>query len=208
VENLAKKLQVSAAFHGLEHGDLVGIFEVRAYGNADSDSGDADAERLQQFGKVHGGGFAFGGGIRRHDDFFDGSFLQALDEGLNFQLLRAAPLQRRKGSAQHVIHAAIHPSLFNRENVVGFLNDADRPMVPRRADAIQTRIGVGDVVASGALADFFFGVANRIGKREGVFGRGAKQIKREALRGLLADSRKMFQCVNESFNRSGKIRHA
>ena len=41
---------------------------------------DANTERLQQFREIDGGGFAFGGGICRHDDFFDAAFFQPLDE--------------------------------------------------------------------------------------------------------------------------------
>ena len=77
------RLEFAAAFHGFHHGDFVGVFEVGADGDADTDARDAYAERFQQFREIDGGGFAFGGGIRRHDDFFDGAFFQALDESLD-----------------------------------------------------------------------------------------------------------------------------
>src|SRR6266849_9699915 len=47
----APRLQVAAAFHGFQHGDLVGVFEVRADGDAHADARDAHAERLQQLGR-------------------------------------------------------------------------------------------------------------------------------------------------------------
>ena len=43
---LGARLQVAAAFHGFEHGDLIGILEVRTNGNADTDAGDPHAQRL------------------------------------------------------------------------------------------------------------------------------------------------------------------
>ena len=49
---------------------------------------------FSNFREVHRRGFAFRGRIRRHDDFFDGTFLQALDQGFDFELVRSAPLQR------------------------------------------------------------------------------------------------------------------
>ena len=73
-------LEVAAAFHGFHHGDFVGVFEVGADRDAYADARDANAERFQQFRKIDGGGFAFGGGVRGHDDFFDGAFFQPFDE--------------------------------------------------------------------------------------------------------------------------------
>ena len=126
---------------------------------------------------------------------------------LDLQLFGAAALQRRERPAENVVHAAVGASFFDRQNVVGFFDDADRFVISRRADAVEARIRVGDVVAGGALADFFFGVANGVGERHGFFRGGAQQMKREALRGFLSDAGKMFQCVDQSFDGGGKIRH-
>jgi hypothetical protein len=122
-------------------------------------------------------------------------------------LLRPAALQRRERAAQHVIHAVVRAGFFDCENVVRFLDDADRAAVTRRADTIEAWIRVGDVVARGAFADSFFCLANRIGKRQRFFVGGTQEMERETLRGLLADSGKMFQSIDESFYWGGKIRH-
>jgi hypothetical protein len=203
----ARRLQVAAAFQGFHHGDFVGVFEVGAHGDADADAGDANAERFEQLGNIDGGGLAFGGGICGHDDFFDGAFFQAFDQSLDVQLLGAATLQWRERTAENVIHAAVGARFFNRENIVGFFDDADRFVIARRADAIETRACVGDVVAGGALADFFFGVADGFGESHGFFGRGAQEMKCEALRGFLSNAGEMFESVDESFNWGGKIGH-
>ena len=106
-----------------------------------------------------------------------------------------------------MVHAAVGSRFFDRENVVGLFNDADRLVITGRADAIEARIRVGDVVADRALADFLFRVANRVGKSHGFFGRRAQEMEREALRGFLSNTGKMFEGVDQSFNGGGKIRH-
>jgi hypothetical protein len=90
---LGQTLEIAAAFHGLEHGDFVGVFEVRADRDANADAGYADAQRLQQLGHVYSGGFSFGGGIGGDDNFFDGAAFEALDQCFYLELLGAAALQ-------------------------------------------------------------------------------------------------------------------
>ena len=58
-----------------------------------------------------------------------------------------------------------------------------------------------------ALPDFFLGVPNGVGQRQRILRRGTQQEKSQPLRRFLADSRKMLQLFDESFNRCGKIWH-
>ena len=90
----------------------------------------------------------------------------------------------------------------------GFFDDADGFLAARRAHTVVAGIGVRDVAADRARANFFFGVANGFGERQRIFRRGAQEMKRQALRGLLANSGEMLQFIDESFDGSGKIRHA
>src|SRR5262249_38192445 len=76
-----------------------------------------------------------------------------------------------------------------------------------RAGAVEARIGVGDVVADRALADFFLGVANGLGQSEGVLGRGAKEVKRKALSGFLANAGEMLKFIDQAFDWGGEIGH-
>ena len=200
-------LEIAAAFHGLEHGDFIGVFEIGTDGNAHADASHANAERLEKLGEVDGSGFAFGGGIGGDDDFVDAATFKALDEGFDVELLGAASLERGEGAAQDVIHAAVGARLFDGENVVRFFDDADGAFVAGGAGTVEARIGIGDVVTGRAGTNFFFGVANGVGEAESVFRSGAQDMEGEALGSFLADTGKMFQLVDESFNRSGKIRH-
>src|ERR1700675_2571351 len=59
------------AFHGFEHGDFVGVFDVAAYRNSHGDPGYAQSLPLELLGQIGGGGFSLDGGIGGQDDFFD-----------------------------------------------------------------------------------------------------------------------------------------
>jgi hypothetical protein len=200
-------LQVAAALHGFEHGDFVRVFEVRADRNTHANAGDPHAQRLQQFGKIDRSGFALGSGVGGDDDFFHRALLQAFDQGFYFELLGPAPLQRRERTAQHVVHAVVGARFLDGEDVVGLFDHANGLAVARGSDAIQAWIGVGDVVARRALANLFFGISNGVGEPERVFRRRAQDKKCEALRGFLSNAGKMFEFVDEAFDRSGKIGH-
>ena len=200
-------LEVAAAFHGFEHGDFVGVFEVGANGDADTDAGDADAEGLEELGEVDGGGFAFGGGIGGDDDFLDVAAPEAVDELLDFELLGAAALEGGERAAEDLVHAAVGAGFFDGENIVRFLDYADGGLVAVGSRAIETGIGVGDVGADRALADFFLGVANGVGQGESILGSAAQEMESEALGRFLANSGKMLQFIDETFNRTGKIGH-
>ena len=69
------------------------------------------------------------------------------------------------------------------------------------------RVGVGDVVADRAFADFVLGVANRVGERQGLLAIHAQKIEGEALRGLLPDAGQVFQFVDQPRDGRRKIRH-
>src|SRR5579883_904733 len=204
---LRERLEVAPAFERLEHGDFVGVFEISADGNTHTDSRYAHAERLEQFREIDGRGFAFGGGVRGDDDFLNCAALEALDERFDLELFGTASGKRRERAAENVVHAAVGARFFDSENVVRFLDDADAALIAIRADAVQTGVGIGDVVADGALADFFLGVANGVGESQRVLGCGAEQMKGEALGGFLANAGEMLEFVDETFDWSGEIGH-
>lgn len=158
-----------------------------------------DAKRLEQFRKIDGGGFAFSGGVRSDNDFFDRARLQAFDKGLDSKLLRAAARKGRKRAAEDVIHAAVGARFLDGHDVVRLFDDADQLLVAMGAGAVEAGISVGDIAADGAFADFFFGVANGVGEAEGVLGRGAQEKKGETLGGFLTDP---GRCFSSSMRRS------
>ncbi len=159
-------LQVAAAFHRFEHGDFIRVLEIRTDGYAHGDARDADAERFDQFREVDGGRFAFGGGIRCNNNLFDCAALEALDEAFDLDLIRAHALQRRKRPPKNVIQPAELARFFHRLDIRGFFDHADDRAIARRAGAEEAGVGVRDVVADRAFADFFLCFPNGVGKGE------------------------------------------
>src|SRR3974377_1911695 len=96
--------QIAAAFHGFQHSDFVGVFEIGADGDAYAGAGNANAKGLQQFRKIHGGGFAFGSGIGGDDDLFNCAALQSFDQGLDVELIGAASLEGGKQTTHDATH--------------------------------------------------------------------------------------------------------
>jgi len=90
---------------------------------------------------------------------------------------------------------------------MGLFDHADSPFVSRWPHAIQTRIGIGKILANRAGANLFFGLANGVGKRQRILRRGPKQMKRQPLGRFLSDSGEVLQFIDESLNRRGKIWH-
>jgi hypothetical protein len=56
-------LHFPPAFHGLQHGDFVGVFDVAAYRDAHGNAGYAQSLPLELLGEVGGGSFSFDRGI-------------------------------------------------------------------------------------------------------------------------------------------------
>jgi len=56
-------LQLAAALHGFEHRDLVGVFDVAAYGDSHGDARDLHSCPLELLREIDRSGFAFDGGI-------------------------------------------------------------------------------------------------------------------------------------------------
>src|SRR5271163_1129432 len=71
-----------------------------------------------------------------------------------------------------------------------------------------TRIILRNIAAHRALADFFFSVANRVRQPKRVFRSRTQNKEGQTLGGFLSDSGQVLQFIDQSFNRSGKIRHA
>src|SRR6185437_7060465 len=97
---------------------------------------------------------------------------------------------------------------FHGLNICGFLNYTDKTLVPGGARAEEAWIVVGDVVADRTLADFFLGLADCIRERQCLLWVHAQQIKRQTLRGFLADTGQPSKFIDQSCNGRREIRHA
>src|SRR5208282_3852 len=204
-----RRLHFPAAFHGLQHGDFVGVFDVAAYGNAHGDAGHAQSLSLplQLLGQIGGGGFAFDGGIGGEDDYFDFAGADPADQVGDAQLLGPYTVQGRNRAVEHVVDAVKMPRLLDRGNVGRFLDHADELLIAGRAAAVDAGIDVGDVVADRAQTQLGLDVANGGGQSLGVILARAQNMKSEALGALVADSRQLLEFVDEPGHGFGKARH-
>ena len=100
-------------------------------------------------------------------------------------------------AAKNVIEPVELARFFDGLNIRGFLDHADDRFIARRTGTEEARIGVGDVVTDRAFADFFFRVANCIGKGKGLLAIATQQVEGEALRSFLADAGKAFQFFDQ-----------
>src|SRR5260370_994301 len=143
-----------SAFHGFQHGDFIGVFNVAAYRNAHSDTRNFGRRTLalDLLGEVNRGGLAFHGGIGGENDLIYLATLQALQQILNAQMLRADSVQRRKGAVQDVIDAIKVARLLDGGNVGGLFHHSHQALVAGRIAAIDARINIGNVVAQRAQA--------------------------------------------------------
>src|SRR4029450_11290417 len=141
---------LAAAGEGAAQGDLVGVFEVAADGEATGDAGDPDAEGGQEAGQVHGGGLALDVGVGGQDDLAGGGGLQAAQQLADAQVVRADALDRADGPAEDVVAAAELLGPLDRNQVTGLLDHADQAGVAPRVLADAAQVALGHVPADPA----------------------------------------------------------
>ena len=93
------------------------------------------------------------------------------------------------------------------QNVVWLFYHADLGVVAMRIAAIGALIAIADVVADLAQAQFVFDIDDSLGQAFGVFAGRAKQMKRDALGGLLADAREPLTFGDQARQWFGKLGH-
>src|ERR1051326_4263176 len=106
-------LKLSSAFHRLQHGHFVGIFNIAAGRNTSRDSGDLHARTFQQTCEMDCRGLAFDCGISGDDYLIQAAALNPSHERRYPQVLWPNTMQRRNRSMENVINAIIKPRLFD-----------------------------------------------------------------------------------------------
>jgi len=204
----SRELQLSPAFHGLQDGNFVGVFQVAAHGQASGDAGDpSGAQFFDLLGEINRGGLALDRRIGGEDNLFDVPVFQPPQKTGDAQMLGANAVQRRKRAMQDVVDAVEVSGFFDSCDAGGLFNHAHLMLVSGGALAIDTRIRVGDVVADGAEVKALLYVTDGGGQCFGVFVTGAQNVEGEALRRLASNAGKLFELVNQTNHRFGKFGH-
>src|SRR5579859_311439 len=159
-------LQLSSAFHGLQHGYLVGIFDIAAGWYARSDSCHLNAGPLQQSCEMDGRGLALDGRVGGDDDLIQAAALNPFQQRRYAQLFRPHSVQWRNGSMKNVIDAVIKPGFFNGSDIGGLFHHADQSLIAGGAGAVTAWINIRDIAAYRTKMKFFFKIAD--GRRQGV----------------------------------------
>ena len=201
------RLHVAAAFHGLEHGDLVGVFDVAADGDSHGDAGDFHSGALELLRQVGSGGFAFDGGIGSDNDFVDVAGVDAGNQVGDAELLGSDAVERRNGTVENMEDSVEVLRLFDSGDIGRFFDDADQALVASGAGAVDARVDVGDVVADRTETEIGLDVADGGGERFGIVVAGAENVEGETLRTFGADSGELFQLIDQARHGFGKAIH-
>ena len=106
-----------------------------------------------------------------------------------------------------MVEAIVLTGPFDGDDVVGLFDHADHTLITACTFAVKAGISISDVITDAAFADFQLGVANGVGKRDGVFRAGAQDMESKALCRLLADAGQSFELIDKPGDRFGKVRH-
>src|SRR5216683_3137891 len=139
-------LQLSPPFHRLQHGDLVGVFDIAADRDTHRDAGDFHARTFQLLREIGGGGFALYGGVGGDDDLVHAARVDTSNEVGDAKLLRPNAMQRRDRAVKHVVYAVKVLCLFDGGDVGRLFDHAHQALIAGGAAAIDARVKVRDVV--------------------------------------------------------------
>src|SRR6185295_7925804 len=110
-------LELPPPFHGLEHGDFVGVFNIATNRNSHRNPRNFQSSSPQLSGQINRGRLTLNRRIGGNNHFIHLSVLHAPHQVPDPQLLRANSVQRRNGPVQNVISPVEVLSLFDGSNI-------------------------------------------------------------------------------------------
>ena len=100
------------------------MLELSADRQAARDAADLQAARAQHLGQIMRGGFAFGGEVRRQNDFLDDAVARALEQRFKGDILGPDAVEWRQPPHQHEIQTVKSQRLLQHQQIGGhFHND-------------------------------------------------------------------------------------
>src|SRR3984893_1506006 len=114
-------------------GAVVEVVELAADRHTLSEPRELDPAAGDALGEIMRGGLALDRGIERQDELLTG--LEAPDQALDVEILGPHPVERRQGSAEHVVTASEGSGAFQCPEISKVFDDADRPIVALRVAA-------------------------------------------------------------------------
>src|SRR5262245_31654430 len=128
-------IEQSPPFECTTQRHFVGVLQVAANWQSTRKPRDTQPHRLEQSREVSRGSFPLQVGIGGEDHLGDLAIRQAWHQLADAQVVRADPLYRTDGAAEHVVAAAELSRPLNRDHVLGLLHDTDHRQIASRIAA-------------------------------------------------------------------------
>src|ERR687894_1077010 len=164
----ATQSQLAPAGEGAAERHLVGVLKVPADGEAAGQRRHPDRQVLDLGRDEQGRRLARGVRVGGDDELLRALVAHPLDELRYAEVFGLHAVQRREGAAEDVVEAAVLGGAFNRTDVVGVLDHADRARVPARVAADLALLRLGEVEAAPARLDPLLHLLERLGEPYGV----------------------------------------
>src|SRR5690606_11144340 len=162
------------------------------------DPGDLQTQRLQHLAvEVRRGRLALPVRVGRKNHFGNGAVSETFAQPRDAEIVRADTVDGADRAAEYVVLAAVRTGALDRQDVLGFLDDADDVRVPTHAAADAPLLLLGDVAADRAEPDLLGERDEPLGKPLGVRRVPGEHVERDPLRALRADAGQPAQLVDE-----------
>ncbi len=144
----------------------VGEFQGTAGGQTASQPGDSQVGLAEAVGDQERGAIPFEVGVGGHDQFTNGTGVDARDQGIDGQLFGSHPGEGREAAEQDVVDAVEGASLFQGHEVARLFDHADGGLIAAgvAANRAQRLVRLGQVETDLAVSDLLLGGTNGLGE--------------------------------------------
>ena len=133
-------LNFAAEFEGLREGRLIGMLDVAADRNSETEAGHFERFPFQQSREIECGCLSLRVRVHREDHFFDCAVLKAVQEFFDFKLLWFDSFQRRNCTHEDMVTATKTFCLLKSQNILRLLDNAEGFVVTLRIFADDAKV--------------------------------------------------------------------
>ena len=181
-------------------GEFVGVLNLVAHTHAARQDGDLDIGVGGQTAEdVEIGGVTLHRGAEGQDDLLDAAGLDTLLEAVHLDVTGANAVHGRNQAAQDVVEPLVLVGVLDTHHVLDILDNTDGRGVARGVAADGTDLGLADVVAHAAVADFTAQLDNRLTEIDGFLLVLLEQVQHKAERRLAPDARQLGKLADRRF---------
>ena len=164
-------------------------------------TGDLDPKRLQQPRNIHRGRFTLGVRVGGKNDLLGVLIRDALHQLANADIVRPDVPHGRQRAVQHMVQALVFLGSLERDHVARLRDHADGLLVACLIRADRAGLAVRQILAALAGEGARLGVADRVREALRVLLGQVEHIKRQPLRGFLADAGQSGEFLDQPLDR-------